>query len=330
MFIFGLDGSEGTIDPLLILLLALALEACVGEASFLFQSKLHPVRIVGGLIGGLDRGLNRERRAAATRMVFGAAAVALVVGLAVAVGWAVMWLTARFVLGWIVELFLVVTLLTQRGLYDHVHAVAVALKNEGVDGGRRAVAHIVGRDVKQLDGHGVARAAIESCAENFSDAVVAPVFWYVLFGLPGLLAYKSINTLDSMIGYRTPRHQAFGMAAARLDDVLNFVPARLAGVFLVIAAKLLPISDGSDAWRVLRRDAGKHRSPNAGWPEAAMAGALGLALAGPRRNADTKLDDPWIGGGRTRATERDIDRALSVYVAACLINALVVAFLAAL
>ncbi len=327
MFIFGFGDSGGTIDPLLILLLALAMEACVGEASFLFQTALHPVRVIGGLIGCLDRGLNRERRSSSTRMIFGGVVVALVIGLAGAIGWAVAWSTAHFALGWIVELILTVTLLAQRSLYDHVRAVAQALKSDGLDGGRRAVAHIVGRDVDQLDAAGVARAAIESCAENFGDAVVGPVFWYVLFGFPGLLVYKSVNTLDSMIGYKTPRHRAFGMVAARLDDVLNLVPARLAGLFLVAAAKLLPTSDGSGAWRSMRRDAGKHRSPNAGWPEAAMAGALGLALAGPRRYADAVVDDPWIGGGRTRATDRDIERALTVYVAACGINALVVAIL---
>jgi len=327
MFSFGLDGSGGTIDPLLILLLALAFEACVGEASFLFQSRLHPVRVVGSLIGCLDRALNREQWSSATRTVLGGLAVALIVGLSVAIGWAIMWCAAQFVLGWIVELILVMALLAQRSLYDHVRAVAVALTTGGVEDARRAVAHIVGRDVDELDSHGVARAAIESCAENYSDAVVAPVFWYVLFGLPGLLAYKSVNTLDSMVGYRSERHRAFGMVAARLDDALNYLPARLSGLYLVVAARTLPLADGADAWRAMRRDAGKHRSPNAGWPEAAMAGALGLAVAGPRRYAGTVVDDPWIGSGRTRATARDIDRALAVYMAACLLNALVVAIL---
>jgi len=330
MFIFGLDGSGGTIDPLLILLLALVMEACVGEASFLFQTALHPVRVIGGLIGCLDSGLNREERSSVTRTILGGVVVALVIGLAIAVGWAVVWLTTHFVLGWIVELVLTVTLFAQRSLYDHVRAVARTLKTDGLEGGRRTVAHIVGRDVNQLDIHGVARAAIESSAENFGDAVVGPVFWYVLFGFPGLLVYKSVNTLDSMIGYKTPRHQAFGMVAARLDDVLNLVPARLAGLYLVAGAMLLPSADGTEAWRAMRRDAGKHRSPNAGWPEATMAGALGLALAGPRRYAETVVDDPWIGSGRTRATDRDIDRALTVYVSACLVNALVVTILVVL
>ena len=330
MFISGLEGSVGTIDPLFILLLALVLEAGTGEASFLFKTFLHPVRLVGGLIGCLDRVLNRESYASTTRTVLGGLTVAVVIALAVVCSWAVVWITAEFVLGWIIELMLTATLLAQRSLYDHVRAVAQGLRTDGVEGGRRAVAHIVGRDVEKLNEHGLARAAIESCAENFSDAVVAPVFWYVLFGFPGLVVYKCVNTLDSMIGYKTPRHEAFGMVAARLDDALNFVPARLAALFLAGAAALLPSTRGSDAWRTMWRDSNNHRSLNAGWPEATMAGALDLALAGPRRYADTTIDDPWIGNGRTRATERDIDRALSVYVLACAINILVVATLAVL
>ncbi len=330
MFISVLEGSGGTIDPLLILLLALVLEAGIGEASLLYKTSLHPVRLVGGLIGFLDRALNRDTHASTTRTVLGGLAVAFVIAVAVVFSWAVTWLTAEFVLGWIVELTLTAMLLAQRSLYDHVRAVAEGLRTDGLEGGRRAVAHIVGRDAEKLDNHGVARAAIESCAENFSDAVVAPVFWYVLFGFPGLVVYKCVNTLDSMIGYKTPRHEAFGMVAARLDDALNFVPARLSALFLAGGAALLPSTRGSEAWWTLLRDSGDHRSPNAGWPEAAMAGALGLALAGPRRYADTTIDDPWIGNGRTRATDQDIDRALSVYVLACAINILVVATLAAL
>ena len=328
MLIFGLGDSGGAIDPLLVLLLALAMEACVGEASLLFQTAMHPVRVIGGLIGVLDRRLNHERLSKASRVGLGALVVALVVGLAALVGRAVMWLSAHFVLGWTVEFVLTVTLLAQRSLYDHVRAVARALRTDGLEGGRLAVGHLVGRDVNELDRHGVARAAIESCAENFGDAVVAPVFWYVLFGFPGLLVYKSVNTLDSMIGYKTPRHHAFGMTAAKLDDVLNLIPARLAGLFLVAGALCLPSADASEAWQTLRRDAGNHRSPNAGWPEAAMAGALGLALAGPRRYAGTVVDDPWIGNGRADVTPGDIDGALSIYVAGCLINALVVVILA--
>jgi adenosylcobinamide-phosphate synthase len=199
------------------------------------------------------------------------------------------------------------------------------LKTQGLEAGRKAVAHIVGRDVRRLDAHGVARAAIESCAENYSDAVVAPTFWYVLFGFPGLLVYKAVNTTDSMIGYRSPRYRAFGMAAARTDDAANFLPARLAGVFLCTAALFVPTARPVAGLRTMLRDAGNHRSVNAGWPEGAAAGALGLALAGPRTYTDSVIDDAWIGDGRAKATPRDIDRALYLYAVACLINAFVVA-----
>jgi len=183
------------------------------------------------------------------------------------------------------------------------------------------VAMIVGRDPEQLDEAGVCRAAIESCAENFSDGVVAPVFWLALLGLPGLIGYKAINTADSMIGHRTERHGSFGWAAARLDDLVNLVPARLSALLLAVAA---PIAGGSVAKSlgVVRRDASKHRSPNAGWPESAMAGALGLALAGPRRYAEHVVEDPFLNSEATRqAVPNDIGRALGLYTAACVIEA---------
>ena len=210
-----------------------------------------------------------------------------------------------------------------------VRAVALALSERGLDAGRAEVAHIVGRDVRQLDEHGVARAAIESCAENFSDGVVAPVFWYVLFGLPGMLAYKAVNTMDSMLGYRNERYLAFGWAPARLDDVANLLPARLSGMLLSGAAALAPEANAASGFRTMLRDARLHRSPNAGWPEAAMAGALGLSLSGPRRYPGLVVNDPWIGSGTARATARDVARALSLFAIACALNGSIVAVLAA-
>ena len=211
-------------------------------------------------------------------------------------------------------------LVAQRSLYEHVAAVAAALGTGGLDGGREAVRHIVGRDPMSLDAHGVARAAIESLAENFSDGVVAPVFWYLLLGLPGLFAYKMANTLDSMIGHRTPRYRAFGWAAARLDDVLNTVPAPLSGVLLAIAAVFAKKCRPGHALAIMLRDGRKHHSPNAGWPESAMAGALGLALAGPRRYPEGLVADPWLGDGSARAGVSDIVRGLQLYRLACLIE----------
>ena len=204
------------------------------------------------------------------------------------------------------------TLVAQRSLHRHVADVAAALETDGVAAGRKAVAHIVGRDTEKLDAAGVARAAIESLAENFSDAIVAPVFWMAIGGLPGAALYKAINTADSMIGHRTPRHQAFGWAAARLDDLVNLPASRLSALLLVAAAALSGNRAGT-AWRAVRRDAGKHRSPNAGYPEAAMAGALGLSLAGPRVYGGAPVEDAFMGDGRREAEAADIRRALALY-----------------
>jgi adenosylcobinamide-phosphate synthase len=193
---------------------------------------------------------------------------------------------------------------------------------------RQAVAHIVGRNVEALDTAGVARAAIESAAENFADAIVAPAFWYLAAGLPGLFLYKTVNTLDSMIGYRNERFIDFGRAAARFDDAMNFVPARIAGVLIVLAAGLVPGAEFGDALRTMWRDARKHASPNAGWPEAAAAGALGLRLGGPREDSGGKRQSAWLGLGRSEATAADIHRILRLYVIACALHALAIAGLA--
>ena len=321
MFTIGLAGGPTGFDPLILLLAALVFEALVGEARLIFRFVPHPVRLIGGAVEFADRKLNREARSEMDRAIRGGIAALVVAAACFVVGSAVAWLSRVHPWGALVELLLLVSLVTQRGLYVRVRAVGAALDGQGLEGGRAAVAHIVGRDTGALDGPGVARAALESCAENFCDGVVAPVFWYVLFGFPGLLVYKAVNTMDSVIGYRTPRHRAFGFVAARTDDILNLIPARLAGLFLVIATVFTPTARPGAALRVLLRDAGKHRSPNAGWTEGAMAGALGLALAGPRTYGGQSDPDPWIGDGRAKATVRDIRRGLYVYAVGCLINA---------
>lgn len=318
------------VDPLLILLGALALDAAAGEMKALFRHVPHPVALVGRLVAALDRRLNRETRGPEARRMRGAVTVAVVVAISVAAAWLLLAVTRRFAGGWLVELFVAGVLLAQRSLYDHVFAVCRALETGGVPAGRDAVRHIVGRDPASLDEHGVARAAIESLFENFSDAVVAPAFWYVLLGLPGLVACKAVNTLDSMIGHRDRRYLDFGRAAARLDTALNFVPARLSGLIIVAAALFAPAASPSASWRLMLRDARRHRSVNAGWPEAAAAGALDLALAGPRRYGAELVGDPWMGEGRARATPADIRRALYLFVVACLIHAGLIGVLAVL
>ncbi len=302
---------------LLVLFAALLLDACIGDMPGVFRRLPHPVVLVGRAIGWFDRRLNREERSERARRARGAFTVAALLVAAALAGFLLDRLCRAIALGWLVELFAVAVLVAQRGLFEHVRAVADALADKGLHAGREAVRHIVGRDPMSLDDHGVARAGIESLAENFSDGVVAPVFWTILFGLPGLFVYKTANTLDSMIGHLSPRYRSFGWAAARLDDVLNLVPARLAGLLIAAAAMLTPQARGGAALRIMLRDAGKHRSPNAGWPEGAIAGALGLALAGPRRYPERIVEDPWIGDGRARATAADIYRALLIYVIAC-------------
>jgi adenosylcobinamide-phosphate synthase len=207
----------------------------------------------------------------------------------------------------------------QRSLWTHVGAVADALERDGLAAGRLAVSQIVGRDPAVLDEAGVVRAAIESLAENFSDGVVAPLFWGAVAGLPGMAGYKAVNTADSMIGHRSARYAAFGWAAARLDDLVNLPASRLAALLLVLAAAITG-ADAEAAWRAVRRDARRHRSPNAGWPEAAMAGALGLRLAGPRVYAGEPVEDAWMGEGRAAAAVSDLRRALALYRAACAVQ----------
>ena len=309
----------------LVLLIALALDALIGDPRWL----PHPVRLMGWLTGLLDRTLNRERLGVAARVFLGAVAVLLVVGVSAAAGWAVAHHAAAFGWGWLAELALVTMLLAQRTMADHMVRVARAL-DTGADPARAELRHIVGRDVSALDAHGVARAAIESGAENYSDGVVAPAFWYLLLGLPGLLAYKAINTMDSMIGHRSPRHRAFGRAAARIDDAVNWVPARIAAGLIAAAALAVSGAAPGQAWRTMVRDAPRHSSPNAGWPEAAMAGALGLALLGPRHyEGEAAADEAWLGDGRKAATADDVRRTVWVFAAACALVAVLTAAITA-
>ena len=308
-------------DRLLLLLGGLAIDAMFGEMPAIFRHVPHPVVIAGRAIAFFDRKLNRETRSEAARRGRGIFTVIFLVGVAAILGLAIERLCRGHLLGAVAEALLIAVLAAQRSLYDHVAAVAAALDTGGLGAGRNAVRRIVGRDPMSLDAHGVVRAAIESLAENFSDGVVAPVFWYLVLGLPGLFAYKMANTLDSMIGHRTPRYRSFGWAAARLDDVFNLVPAPISGLLLAVAAVFAKNGRPDRALIIMLRDGRKHHSPNAGWPESAMAGALGLALAGPRHYPEGLVADPWLGDGSARAATSDIARALHLYKLACLIEA---------
>jgi len=302
--------------PAPLALLALAVEAGVGYPDALFVRIGHPVAWIGALIAALDRRLNLDTDTAARRRLKGALALALLLATSLAAGAAIEAAALALPLGLALLAALSSSLLAQRSLYVHVDAVAEAL-GVSLEEGRRAVAKIVGRDVTQLDEAGVARAAIESLAENFSDGVVAPALWLAAFGLPGALAYKAVNTADSMIGHRTPRFEAFGWASARLDDLLNFLPARLSAGLIAFAAAMLTAASASGASAAALRDARKHASPNAGWPEAAIAGALGLTLGGPRAYGETRVEGACLGDGRRDAGPADIRTALALYRFAC-------------
>jgi adenosylcobinamide-phosphate synthase len=287
---------------------AMSMDALLGWPDPLFARIGHPVTWLGRLIDFLDGDWNRSSVSAGVRRAAGAAAALIVIALAAAVALAIQ---SSLVSEWsriFVAGVLAWPLVALRSLYDHVAAVALALQSGNIETARLAVARIVGRDPSSLDEAGIARAAIESLAENASDGVVAPVFWGALFGLPGIVGYKAINTLDSMIGHRTIRHQAFGWAAARIDDLANFVPARLTGFLFAVVAQF-----PSAAWSCMARDARRHRSMNAGWPEAAMAGALGVRLSGPRVYQGSVAEEPWLNGGARDPRAEDILAGLKLY-----------------
>jgi adenosylcobinamide-phosphate synthase len=299
-----------------MLAVALALDAAIGDPDGLWRRVPHPVVLLGGLVDRLDTSLNRPALRPWLRRALGIVAILVTAAVAAAVGVALEYGFALIPYGWIGTAIVAAILLAGRSLYAHVRAVRLAFGSGGLDAARAAVSRIVGRDPTSLDEAGVCRAAIESTAENFSDAVVAPALWFALLGLPGMLAYKAINTADSMIGHLSPRYEQFGWASARLDDLVNLPASRLAGLLIALAA---PVAGGSipEAFRVMRRDAPGHRSPNAGWPEAAMAAALGLALLGPRRYRGVLTAAPYLNAaGRRQATPDDIARGLRVYIAA--------------
>lgn len=316
-------------DALWILLGALLLDALLGDPDWLWRRAPHPVVLAGRAVAFLDRRLNDPRLTPGRRRGHGVFAIALLVAAAGALGLAVHDLAAALPYGWLLELALAFVLLAQNSLYRHVAAVVGAFQAEGLAGARAAVRHIVGRDPAALDEAGVGRAAIESLAENFSDGVVAPALWFALLGLPGLFAYKAINTADSMIGHKTAPYRAFGWAAARLDDLANLPAARLSALLIALAG--LPHGRWRSTWRAVFADAARHRSPNAGWPESAMAGALGIALAGPRSYHGELVEDAWMNAaGRRAVRPDDIERALRLYLRACLAGWILVAVAALL
>ena len=292
---------------------ALIVERIVGYPDWVYRRIGHPVTWIGRLISRLDRDWNRETDSFAPRKFKGVAALLVILILVTVLALALEWDLRMFTLGWIPLIIIAASLPAQKSLEKHVEAVADAMKTGGLPAGRKAVSMIVGRDPEKLDEAAVCRAAIESLAENFSDGVVAPAFWMGIGGLAGGAAYKAANTADSMIGHRNARFEAFGWAAARFDDLINLPASRLTAFLFVAAAGFIDGASPENAIKAIRRDAKHHRSPNAGWPEAAMAGALGIALAGPRSYGGVMIEARFMGeGGRTQLTHNDIRRALKL------------------
>jgi adenosylcobinamide-phosphate synthase len=288
--------------------LALLIERVLGYPPWLYKAIGHPVTWIGALIAWLDARLNTG----ANRRAKGVLLLLLLLLTVLAAGLLVIAITRRVPFGWILEALLASTLLAQKELGRAVKAVADEL-NLSINSGRRAVSHIVGRDPDTLDEPGVARAAIESLAESTSDGVVAPLFWLLVGGLPGILIYKAANTADSMVGHKDQRYLEFGWASARFDDLLNWIPARLTALLTAGAAFLVRRADPEHAWSTALRDARKHDSPNAGWPEAAFAGALGFRLGGPRAYDGEVHDLPVFGDDRADLSALDILKALELY-----------------
>ena len=302
-----------------LMLAAWAIEALFGWPSWLYRLIRHPVVWLGTGISWLESAFNQPSWPHPARYVAGALSSLFAIAAATALAFAISRALPDTLSGWTIEALIASSLIASRSLYTHVAAVARPLSADDIAGARTAVSQIVGRDPARLDEAGAARAALESLAENASDGVTAPLFWGALFGLPGLAAYKAVNTLDSMIGHRNTRYAAFGGFAARLDDMANLIPARLTG--LAFAA----VSGGTSALSTMQRDARHHRSPNAGWPEAAMAGALGVRLSGPRLYGDRVSDEPWLNSAAPDPTPDTLTRGLRLYVRAMVMLALLLA-----
>jgi adenosylcobinamide-phosphate synthase len=300
-------------EHLAILAVAIVVDAIADDPAWLWRRIPHPVQLLRSLLKALDRALNRPRWPAPRLRIVGGVAITLLVLVSAVIGWLLEWIFRQHPAGSVGTVAFAAIMLAGRSLHDHVRAVATALDVGGVEAGRETVARIVGRDPGNLDRHRICRAAIESAASHFSDGLVAPALWFALLGLPGLFAYKAINTGDLVIGDLSLRHRDFGWFAVRLNAVVNLPASRVSGALIALAAPLVRGSIGR-AFRAMRRDAPRHRSLNAGWPEAAMASALGVSLGGPRRYGGILVDDVYLNeSGRRDATSDDIRRALRVY-----------------
>ncbi|MBO6918351.1 MAG: cobalamin biosynthesis protein [Rhizobiaceae bacterium] len=314
---------------LLILLLAIILDMVVGDPDWLWRKFPHPVVGFGKVISILDQRLNRIRDNRQMRKKLGILALAIMLLLALVAGLLLVGLFGQLgLIGFAIEIVMVAVLIAQKSMSDHINAIIEPLSTGDIEGARTAVSMIVGRQTAEMETSDVTRSSIESLAENFSDGVVAPIFWYAILGLPGILMYKMLNTADSMIGHKTVEHEDFGWASAKLDDVANCLPARISALLIAMAALIsLGVQSFKNAiWTVLN-NASLHRSPNAGWPETAMAGALGIVLSGPRTYNGKITHEPYLNPtGRLKLTHLDLEAASKLFWLACVIEAVIVFF----
>ncbi len=306
-------------DRPLLLIYALLLDATFGEPAWIWRTFPHPIRLMGGMIELLEKKYNIPSLPGRKRRRNGLIVILGLLGLSAALGFALHFLFRVLPWGGLMEILIVTVLLAQRSLYHHVYAVFEAFATGGLKEARKAVSMIAGRDPESLDQAGVCRTAIESCGENLSDGVIAPAFWYLVLGLPGIIGYKCLNTSDSMIGHYNKRYLEYGFWTARMDDWANYFPARITGYLLTFAGSIMG-HKGSTGRHIMHRDGKLHRSPNAGWPEAALAGVMGLALAGPRKYGNITVYDKWMNRyGRKEARPDEIVTAIWICISAGLL-----------
>ena len=315
-----------------ILLLAILIDAIVGDPDFIYLRLKHPVQLMGLMISYLDKKLNKQYQNSFYQRISGIILIIFLLILTALFGLVLKHIFNLIPHGWILEAFIISSMIAAKSLYQHVKSVQNSLETSTLDEARLEASKIVGRNTKNLDNHGVARSAIESLSENFSDGIIAPIFWTVILGLPGILAYKMLNTADSMIGHKNHKYIYFGWASARLDDIANFIPARISALLFCIVASFSGRAAFIRSFKAVHNDAKKLDSINSGYPEAAMAGALNLILAGPRLYSGEDFEGNWIGdsvkGSTSNATHKEIGKALSLYTKACILSFLLVTVIA--